>query len=592
MNAGKELFTMQCLPCHTIDGKNSILLRTRNFTQRGLEAELTGLGKVNTYMPPFAGNEAEKKVLAAYIYQEVMGKPPVKQTAAKVTTEDVLVPPFDTKKDEYVLLAWNDLGMHCISDNDKYFSFLPPANTFWAQLYKRGEKPALMTNGVTIKYEVEDGYKHPEKHVLFWDYAPKIYGAKLEPGTGLAGKKVVDVMDPGDLNSFIAQFVPVTPYRDDGTYNPYPLFHLTAIDSASGKVLARTTLVTPTSTEMGCRNCHGGGWRVNNYSGLADKTAENLLAAHDRMNNTTLLSDALAGNPHLCQECHADPAIGAPGKPGILNFSSAMHGFHANYLTGMNEESCNMCHPSSRSGNTQCLRGRHNTMGVNCTDCHGKIEDHALSLLTLEAGLQKPAAERLMENLTPVMEASKAKIHPRMPWLQEPDCLSCHTDFNIRKLPKRPVGFNKWVAGGSVLYRNRPDYQGVMCEACHGSTHAVYFATNKYGIERDNLQPIQYQNLSGTIGTKQNCRLCHMKDMNTNGHHRNMIKGYSISREPVMVDKKDAETPQDSINEGEKVVATVSTTLQTRGIHKGLLSLLIVVAFVPVFVIRRKKNEN
>jgi hypothetical protein len=80
-----------------------------------------------------------------------------------------------------------------------------------------------------------------------------------------------------------------------------------------------------------------------------------------------------------------------------------------------------------------------------------------------------------------------------------------------------------WVPGFEALYRNRTDNQGVMCIACHGSTHAVYGAMNKYGLHRDNQQPLQYQGIAGTIGTHENCMICHKKNMETSGHHRNMI---------------------------------------------------------------------
>jgi len=63
----------------------------------------------------------------------------------------------------------------------------------------------------------------------------------------------------------------------------------------------------------------------------------------------------------------------------------------------------------------------------------------------------------------------------------------------------------------------------VMCIACHGSTHAVYGAQNMYEKQRDNMQPLQYQNMAGTIGTHNNCAVCHTVEMKSNGHHRNMV---------------------------------------------------------------------
>ncbi len=534
LEAGKILMTQQCLPCHTLNGYNGLREKLDKLTERGILAQLSGQGKIQTYMPPFAGTSDEMEALAEYLSREVMGQKPLEATPVQIKPEPVEIPPFNPATDNYVLLAWNDLGMHCISDNDRYFVFLPPANTLFAQLIKRGPVPEVVSEGVEISYQAESLYSHPENHVPFWDYAEKIFGVQLEPGTGLGGKAMEGTLDPASNQCFIAHLIPVVPYRDDQTFNPYPIFDVRAVDQHTGKILAQTKVVAPTSTEMGCRNCHQGGWRWNQIAGMDSTTAVNILAAHDRYNKTSLLPDALSGEPRLCQSCHEDPALGAAGQPSVLNLSSSIHGFHANYLAGLKDESCNLCHPSSVQGMTACLRGRHRTMGLNCTDCHGTLEDHALGLLLHEQARGKQSASRLMARLEPRMVADKASIDPRMPWLREPDCLSCHTDYNIKQYGQRPQAFNKWVAGGSALYRNRTDNHGVMCSACHGSTHAIYFATNPYGLERDNIQPIQYMNLSGTIGTTGNCKLCHTIEMPYNAHHRNMIRSDAFFRKPVL----------------------------------------------------------
>jgi cytochrome bd-type quinol oxidase subunit 1 len=518
--AGAEILRLQCFSCHTLDGYNGLINKSDKLTERGLEALLTGMGKVNSYMPPFAGTEQEKKALAAYLYREVLHKSGEEMKPGQARDIPLDIPPFDADQDEYVLLVWNDLGMHCISDNEKYFSFLPPANTLNAQLFKRGPKPVLVTRGITLEYEVEEGYRNPAAHSKFWEYDMQIFGVDLPEGTGLMGKGVTGTMDLSG-SVFAAPLIPVVPYRDDGTYNPYPLFAITARDEDTGEILATTKAVAPTSTEMGCRNCHEGGWAWNDVSGMADLTAINILSAHDRYNNTTLLADAENGEPKLCQSCHADPAVMAPGKPGVLNFSTAMHGFHANYLSGMDHEACNMCHPSRPEGNTNCFRGRHSQVGVNCTECHGTMEDHALGLLANQTGI--PASARLSRGLEPVFVFEKSDVKARMPWLMEPDCRSCHTNFNIFDDGYAGTAFNLWAPGFEALYRNRTDNHGVMCIACHGSTHAVYGAYNKYGLQRDNQQPIQYQGLAGTIGTHEQCMVCHTIAMDVNGHHRNMV---------------------------------------------------------------------
>jgi mono/diheme cytochrome c family protein len=524
LQAGEQLYKLQCHACHTLTGYNPLVPKTAKLTERGLVAMMDGLGKFNTYMPPFAGTMQEKEALAAYIFRSLHGNEKAVDEVTQKTDLPVQPSPFDSKKSDYVLLAWNDLGMHCISDNDKYFNFLPPANALWSQLIKRGAKPEVVSEGVRVEFEVEEGFRHPEKQVPFWDYAKVIFGADLQPGIGLGGFGVAGTMHVDAVKKvFKADFIPVTPYNDDGTYNPFPLFTLKAFDEKTNALLAETQVVAPTSTEMGCRNCHQGGWRWNNVSGVSDLTAENILATHDRMNGTSLLEDAKNGQPKLCQSCHADPAVGAPGMKGIPNFSTSMHGFHANYLSNSDHTTCAMCHPAKETGNTRCNRGRHSVAGITCIDCHGTLEDHALSLLKHENDLGLQGAKRMMSGINPRDVETVAQVNPRMPWLNEPNCLGCHTNFDI--VNQGDVNsFNEWYDGFSSLYRNTSDYRGVMCSACHSSTHAIYAADNMYGAMRDNLQPLQYQGVAGTIGTQNNCAVCHTKRMTVNGHHANMIK--------------------------------------------------------------------
>ena len=42
----------------------------------------------------------------------------------------------------YVVLAWNDLGMHCYIRNFQDLGVLPPFNNLWAQVIKVGDPPA------------------------------------------------------------------------------------------------------------------------------------------------------------------------------------------------------------------------------------------------------------------------------------------------------------------------------------------------------------------------------------------------------------------------------------------------------------------
>jgi mono/diheme cytochrome c family protein len=522
--AGKELFRLECLACHTVGGiRNDILPKVKDFTYMGMESLLTGQGAVNSYMPPFVGTEAELDSLALYVTEGLNGKKAATEPDSfEVKPLPTEVPAFDRAKDKYVLLAWNDLGMHCISDNEAYFSFLPPANFLVAQVVERGSPPAIVDQGARIEYAVEKGFEDPKAHVGLWKFAQSLFGTKLPDNVGLFGKGLSGTMDPDPLKRiFSAPGVPVVPYPDDGSYNPYPLFSFAAKDESSGKLLMATTAVAPVSSEMGCRNCHEGPWRTASKSGVSDETSRNILFLHDQAMGTDLLASAKAGKPQLCQSCHADPALAASGKKDVLNFSSAVHGWHANYIGLEDSGACQLCHPSFRKGNTRCLRDLHGSMGFECVDCHGTIKQHAASLLKGQA--EKPAARKLLAGLE--ADLPTQSINGRQPWINEPDCLNCHKGFQAPG--PSPSGFNVWTSGLEALFRSRTDSRGIRCEACHGSTHAVYPANNGFGRDRDNIQALQYGGTRGPIGSSMTCSTCHTdKVSDAKGHHPNMSRPF------------------------------------------------------------------
>src|SRR5512138_704883 len=45
---------------------------------------------------------------------------------------------------DYTVLAWNDLGMHCLNPAYDKLMILPPYNTVWVQVVKRGDPPQLV----------------------------------------------------------------------------------------------------------------------------------------------------------------------------------------------------------------------------------------------------------------------------------------------------------------------------------------------------------------------------------------------------------------------------------------------------------------
>ena len=60
---------MECRYCHTVDGINAIKSRVKGWSEDAIQTRIGQLhAAVTPFMPPFAGNEAERQALAAYIY--------------------------------------------------------------------------------------------------------------------------------------------------------------------------------------------------------------------------------------------------------------------------------------------------------------------------------------------------------------------------------------------------------------------------------------------------------------------------------------------------------------------------------------------
>ena len=55
---------------------------------------------------------------------------------------------------EYVVFAWNDLGMHCLNPTYDELVILPPYNTVNVQVVKRGNPPQVVTTGLTVEYSL------------------------------------------------------------------------------------------------------------------------------------------------------------------------------------------------------------------------------------------------------------------------------------------------------------------------------------------------------------------------------------------------------------------------------------------------------
>ncbi len=459
----------------------------------------------------------------------------VKDSKTTVNVPVTVTSGTTTSSAKYSLLAWNDLGMHCVDGKDySVFSILPPFNNLHAQLVNASTGKAV-TSGVTLTYEA---VRDPGNSINtssstktnFWKYVQTLYGASPAPDVGLTGNATPSMIaKPMALDAangwFEATGLPITPYDDAGNKNFYPTVKVTALD-ATGKVLATTTTVLPVSDEITCVACHASrptteansarlaakptsGW-VNDSNAETD-WKKNILRLHDekQAGNSTyasaltakgllasgLYASALAGKPALCATCHASNALPGTGSAGVSALTSALHASHGKVIdpatmlsmdSSTNRSACYACHPGSV---TKCLRG---AMGdavdasgnalMGCQSCHG--------------------------NMTKVGDKA------RQGWLEEPNCQACH--FNGKRTmtvfdasgklvvptDKRFATNPNTPAAGFSLFRFSKGHGAMQCESCHGSTHAEYPSSHL----NDNLQSIALQGYAGTV---RECTVCH-----------------------------------------------------------------------------------
>lgn len=353
---------------------------------------------------------------------------------------------------EYVVIGWNDLGMHCYDLDYSVFSVLPPYNTLWAQVIHRGDPPELVFSDIQVEYSFPNNTYSVGK-TNFWDYTEELFGVTLAPDIGLAGKGLSGEMDLDD-DHFIAEGIPITEFSDNNLNKPeYLQIAQIIVKDLNGKLLTQTEVVAPVSSEMRCDTCHTTP-DPNNFR-------MNILVKHDNKEGTNLEDQAKAGDPVLCADCHADPALGMPGDPEIPSLSAAMHDEHKEETSD-----CYACHPGQ---DTQCLRGTmENDFGMTCVDCH-------------EGGMSALGQE------------------DRTPWLDEPRCDDCH-ESNYGEEPDK-------------LFRQSIGHGGMYCESCHNSTHAILPSRET----ADNLQSIALQGYAGTI---TECTVCHLTSPVDGGPHQ------------------------------------------------------------------------
>ena len=444
------------------------------------------------------------------------------------------------------VLAFNDLGMHCADLDYSVFTILPPFNVVNAQVIEKGEEPRILSDQeVAVSYRaVVDGAGSINTtsqngsiwKTNFWAFNPDsgnryvydLFGLNPPPDEGLIfGQAMPGILqpyvanDPQAFNDFITEKqwfaavgIPIVPIDDAGQTKPYPLMQISA--TANGETLANLDVVLPVASEADCQNCHATDQDRLTYAddpaALLNAAKRNILALHDAEHGTSLATST----PVLCASCHYSEALGVAWAGGsdktLSNAIHEFHGYEAN-LPSDDINTCYQCHPGKV---TKCLRGAMGNAGIICQDCHGDL---------LAVGSSS-----------------------RDPWLDEPRCESCHTGDALSNLAGDAGTLvntvdtegttdnirlrQAWLNGDSsatpivadnkrfaentgTLYRNSLGHNGVACEGCHGSTHAIWPIANPDA--NDNRAAVELQGYPGTI---TECGVCHTSlDRTLNGPH-------------------------------------------------------------------------
>lgn len=318
-------------------------------------------------------------------------------------------PLYSQANNEHIVIGWNDLGMHCANQDFSKVVVLPPYNTLYAHVIKRGSVtslPEVITSGVSLTYEIP-GNTYSVGKTNFWDYEDQLFGVSLPDNIGLTGAGLSGDMEVHE-NYFIIEGIPITPYTDNNlvTEDPYQLALLEVFDDQNIN-LAYTNPVIPVSNEINCvsSGCHS--------------SENNILYEHEEEGGFDPTN-----TPILCASCHSSNGLGTPGTPGVPSLSEAIHDKHKELTND-----CYQCHPGQ---NAQCQRGVMSMAGMVCQDCHGSM-----------------------------IEVAESIKDGREPWLDEPKCgaVECHGP-NYAEEPGK-------------LYRLSKGHGNLFCSTCHGSPHAI-----------------------------------------------------------------------------------------------------------------------
>lgn len=425
-------------------------------------------------------------------------------------------PPPPPTGPEWIIMASNDLGMHCACPTSQYFLLLPPFNTLRAQVIKRdinnvkgGTPTVVADSSIRVEYNIvqnTDANLAVDPYFKTWmASAPYLFpGFDPAPGgviMGLAGKGLHGTMDVQPLGWYEAKGTPAFPDVSTSSTtaqkimidplggpnrNPYLTGNFKVYNATTNVLLAQTNNTVPVAFG-GCCTCH-----LPMANGDALASFKLMGSLHKRSSGIDfsdpavidLNHDGLPG-PIRCSQCHVDAAMGetvAPGYPGLptskYTFSDVLHRWHVQNpnVLAMDPNlatNCYKCHPGNgvncyRDHHTNKLIGpKNNQHLVWCTDCHGDLN-------------QRVAQGQLLK-----------------PWDVStlPKCTKCHSNTGENAILP--------AFGGSFLKSMAHKNDKILCSTCHGAPHGL----NPSTLAGDNVQNLALQNDARAIGV---CNTCHV----------------------------------------------------------------------------------
>jgi hypothetical protein len=418
----------------------------------------------------------------------------------------------------YKVIAWNDLGMHCVCPGFDTFMLLPPYNTVRAQVFAMGGTDPVMVdstfalaNGLSISYamvENTDANLQLDPNFQSWiKNSPKLFpgfqpivGGKV---MGLAGKGLAGTMDyNATLINWKADGIPAYPNLDangamtDPTGGPNRNPYLTGnvyVKDATGKVLAQTSTVVPAAFG-GCCGCHLRLASANGYTADPSGSFKYMGVLHARTSKINFsyidVDGDGVGGPVRCSWCHVDPAMGESVAPGVpagykilagagfttadvktsqYSFSDVLHRYHSQstvVLTQYDANIANNCYDCHPGNGINCYRGAHKgKTAIWCSDCHGNLN-------------QRVATNQMKQ---PWSQSTLPSCSAPSPGITS--AFACHPTS---------IATGNASAGLFGKFLNGRGHKGsVDCETCHGEPHALAPST----LAKDN---VQLQTLQGS----------------------------------------------------------------------------------------------